>query len=863
MTDRAHRHGRRGPGAAAQRRAALERAGHVLTVVAILHGLVVLGIGWAGGVAVARGQFAGMPPIPPLTAAAFVAAGTALLVLGVGVRGWARVAARLLAALVALLGAVVLLEYLTGVDMGTSGLLLPADLAAAAGGRPGMLAPNSAVCFLLFGSALIALRPPGQRTPVLEWLTLPVAFIALQALIGYAYGAEPLYRLSALAPIPLPTAAGLLLLSCALLCMRPEQGLVSQLAADDAGGFVARRLLLLSVALPLFIGWVGLQGLRHGLYDIEVGTALIVAGAIFGVSGAVWTSTRALSRADRRRRSAAAALRAGAGRLRRAVEMSPFPQMIHAEDGRVLQISRAWTELTGYAAPEIRTIEAWVERAYGDAAPAALERIRRLYALEQRTDLGGEQPIRTRDGDTRIWLFSSAPLGRLHNGRRLVISAAADVTERTRAEQEVRRTNRRLMFLFDATSRLLASRDPHQLIQTLYREVAELLGLDVYFHYVITEDRGRLVLELSSFDGLSAADTRALRRLELGQPVCGMAAATGRRVVSETGGRSQVRMPAPLRELGVRAYVCHPLTARDQVVGTLAFGTRARDRFTGDELGMLQAVADQVALAVDRAQAEDRERSARLGAEQASRAKDQFLAVVSHELRTPLTAVVGYTDLLQADVAGELTAAQRRFVERIRESAWSLASVIDEILTFVRTQARQEEVRPEPTDAVRVVREVIGTLQPEAMRKGLALKTRLPEHSRMIHSDGAKLRRIVTNLLGNAVKFTDQGEVRVDLAFSHSALRIDVTDTGPGIPPEFHERIFDPFIQVDASETRTKNGTGLGLTITRELTRLLGGEVSVASEPGRGSTFTVELPVAAAVHGGDGAHLSRGPGAGS
>lgn len=522
--------------------------------------------------------------------------------------------------------------------------------------------------------------------------------------------------------------------------------------------------------------------------------------------------------------------------------MSPFPVMIHAEDGEVLELSRAWTELSGYGMAEIPTVAAWTAHAYGERGGAMLEQIQTLYELTGRLADYSEHVIRTKRGETRIWSFSSGPLGRLGDGRRLVISAAVDVTERTRSELELRRTNERLGFLFDATSRLLASEDPRMLVEALYAELAGLMDLDVYFNYITEEREGRPMLHLASFGGVTPESIRSCRWLEYGEAISGTAALRRQRIIVENVQVGDDPLAAGVRGLGVTAYVCHPLIAREELAGTISFGTSRRPRFAADELALLQAVADQVALALERARAYDAEREARKAAEQGNRAKDQFLAVVSHELRTPLTAVVGYTDLLEADVAGSLTEVHRKFVSRIRESAWSLANVIDDILTFARTHAQQERVRREWMDPAQLARDALAVVQPEATRKGLVLKSSIPDGGR-VNMDPGKLRRILVNLLGNAVKFTDAGEVALGMQLENGSLRFAVTDTGPGIPADFLDRIFDPFIQVDASETRTKSGTGLGLTITRELATLLDGSVTVCSTPGAGSTFTVELPV--------------------
>jgi PAS domain S-box-containing protein len=234
--------------------------------------------------------------------------------------------------------------------------------------------------------------------------------------------------------------------------------------------------------------------------------------------------------------------------------------------------------------------------------------------------------------------------------------------------------------------------------------------------------------------------------------------------------------------------------------------------------------------------------AARDSAEAASRAKSQFLAVISHELRTPLTAVIGYSDLLETGVLGELQEAQKQPLARIRHSAWHLVALIDEILSFSKAEAGKEQVRLQETDAADVVDSVVSLLEPEASRRGVRLNGHVTAPVRVI-TDSGKLRQIVMNLVGNAVKFTDHGEVNVLLeARDGGTVTIRVRDTGPGIPSDQLERIFEPFTQCDQGLTREKGGAGLGLAVSRRLARLLGGDVYVESVPGRGSTFTVTLP---------------------
>jgi two-component system, chemotaxis family, CheB/CheR fusion protein len=243
----------------------------------------------------------------------------------------------------------------------------------------------------------------------------------------------------------------------------------------------------------------------------------------------------------------------------------------------------------------------------------------------------------------------------------------------------------------------------------------------------------------------------------------------------------------------------------------------------------------------ERAEAERATRVARDAAEKASAAKSQFLGVISHELRTPLTAVIGLSDLMRSGVVGELNPKQTDYIERIRLSSWHLVAIIDEILTYTRSEAGKQDVRLAHVDVAEIVREVTGMLSADT--RGLELVVEGAAEPVVVTSDGGKLRQIVTNLVGNALKYTDSGSVRVVVEHDDEQLSVRVEDTGPGIPEEWQEEVFQAFVQVDSSSTRDRGGTGLGLAVARRLAQLLGGDVHLVSEPGDGCTFELRLPV--------------------
>ena len=237
------------------------------------------------------------------------------------------------------------------------------------------------------------------------------------------------------------------------------------------------------------------------------------------------------------------------------------------------------------------------------------------------------------------------------------------------------------------------------------------------------------------------------------------------------------------------------------------------------------------------------ERTARAEAEDANRAKTRFLTVMSHELRTPLNAIGGYAELIELEIHGSVTPAQREALQRIQRSERHLLGLIESVLSFARVEAGTVRFDIRKVDTSELVSAAEALVEPQAQSRGLRVELVDCERSRWISADPEKARQILLNLLSNAMKFTPRGgRITVTCASRGDVVEISVADSGMGIPADKLDSIFEPFVQVDTRLTRTQEGVGLGLAISRDLARGMGGDLSAESTFGEGACFTLRLP---------------------
>jgi signal transduction histidine kinase len=259
----------------------------------------------------------------------------------------------------------------------------------------------------------------------------------------------------------------------------------------------------------------------------------------------------------------------------------------------------------------------------------------------------------------------------------------------------------------------------------------------------------------------------------------------------------------------------------------------------------METIAAQTVLAIQKArlfsQVEEKSRELEI----ASRHKSQFLANMSHELRTPLNSVLGFTEMLADGLYGELPEKAKATLGRVEANGRHLLGLINDVLDLSKIEAGQLTLSINDYAVGQIVRTVVATTEPLARAKGLRLSATVAEGLPLGRGDERRLSQVLLNLVGNAVKFTDRGEIEITANAKNGLFEIEVRDTGTGIAPEHQTRIFEEFQQVDESSTRQKGGTGLGLAISKRIVEMHGGTIGIVSALGSGSTFRVAIPIKA------------------
>ena len=747
-------------------------------------------------------------PMNPATAVAFAFAAASLGLSQPGAGAGRRCAARLLASAVLLTAALRVVEFLWPAwHIGVDTVLFRDKL------NGNRIAPQTALNFLLLGLGLLLPDwSPWRRQRLASYLAAAAAAVSLVAVTGYAYAILAFYGIANYNPMALNTAFGFLALAAGVALARPDAEPVAavvrrwSLGKTIAAGYAAALLMLCVVGLAAYH-----NTLRLVEHDRLNSAGLAAQAALLGLSAEVNDAEAAqrgfLITGDERYlepyHRAVADIEPAADRLR--ALLADDPEQLRRFDALRPLVAARFDLLR-------RTIEARRSGGFDAALPAVMEgegkrltdAIRAAVydmssaeAADARSRRHAQARAATRTLRTIGW-GSLAAFGLVGAAGFLVHRGMA---ARSRAEAALRESEERLRSILDNTSSVVYVKDLAGRYLMVSRRVEALLG------------RPRREIEGGTDYDLLPAD------------LADAMAANDRRVL-EAGRAMEFEEVLRYADGGDHTYISvkFPLVNR-----------------AGETYGICGISTD----ITERKRAEAELHQAKASAEAASRAKSAFLANMSHEIRTPMTAIVGYAEmLLKPD---QPPAERLDCVQTIRRNGEHLLGVINDILDLSKIEAGQLSCESVPCSPAAVLWEVASMMRARAAAKGLRFEVEAAAGlvPQTIRSDPTRLRQVLINLAGNAVKFTRAGTVRVTVGLAagpdgpEPRLRFEVSDTGIGITVEQAGRLFEPFTQADASTTRRFGGTGLGLAISRRLARMLGGDITVTSAPGQGSTFAL------------------------
>jgi PAS domain S-box-containing protein len=505
-------------------------------------------------------------------------------------------------------------------------------------------------------------------------------------------------------------------------------------------------------------------------------------------------------RAEDHLKQRSAAVAASEARFRALVEAAASVVWTARADGSVEEMPR-WRALTGQSEEEHRGF-GWLDAIHPDDR----ERTRMLWqsGVETGRSIDTECRVRQQDGSYR-W-YNARAVAVLNDDRtvREWVGVWVDIDERNRAREE----RARLAAIVESSDDAIVGKTLDGII-TSWNRAAEAM-----FGYTGAETLGRHI-SLIIPPERRAEEDEVLARLRRGEKVDHF----------ETE-----RQAKDGRRLNISLTVSPIRDANGRVIGASKVARDITERRLADE-ALRQAKAD----------AEEAQRMA----EAANRAKSEFLASMSHELRTPLNAILGYAELVQLGIHGPVTEGQRGAMERLRRSAEHLLALVNDVLGFAKLEAGvvQYNIAPVPVDALLSSLETL--IAPQVGARALRYCYERCDPSIKVQADADKMRQIVINLLANAIKFTPAGGgITLACAADARRVRINVRDTGTGIPPQKLEAIFEPFVQAERQLSQPGEGVGLGLAISRDLARAMGGDITVVSTVKKGSTFTLTLPAA-------------------
>ncbi|MEO7962156.1 MAG: PAS domain S-box protein [Ginsengibacter sp.] len=674
------------------------------------------------------------------------------------------------------------------------------------------MAPGTIVNFVLIGTGLFLTDRKSNGKIVPSQVVIFIAFIlSLWAIIGNLYASGPTEEFFVFRPMAIQSAIAFILLTSAVLLCRYKTGFVSVLTNKNIGGIIIRRLLPIGVVSPIIVTFLRLQGRRMNLFSEEFGSALAIVFIVSVFATLMWWLARSLNNIEGKKKEAELSLinitkelTSNETKYRNLIENSGVVMYTCSLEGYFTFCSTKAYELTGYSSAEL-TGTHFLALVKDDWKNEVMEK----YKNQMKNNLDEtliEFCISTKNGELK-WVEQSAILvkedGRLVGFQCLV----KDISERKQMEDVLRKYEIELV------------QNQKRLQSVLDNATAFIYIKDLEGKYLVTNRQFKEIFKVD--------DNQAIGKtpFDIMEPHIAQNCIESSNEVIRTGKHLEMEEAIEMED-GTHHFLITKfplLDSQNQIYGLGGIGTDITER----------------------ARNEEQLKQSKKIAEDAKKLQEQFLANMSHEIRTPMNGIQGMTDLL---LDTQLDPEQKDFASTIKKSSDNLLVIINDILDFSKIQAGKLTIEKIDFKLNEVTDNIKAIFRQRVQEKGLHLLFEIDRHlPSTLNGDPYRLNQILVNIIGNAIKFTSNGGITVNINMRNKTsdeilLDFKISDTGIGIPADKLGDIFESFTQATSDTSRKYGGTGLGLAITKQLLELQGGTVSVQSEINTGTTFQICLP---------------------
>ncbi|PIR20676.1 MAG: hypothetical protein COV45_05060 [Deltaproteobacteria bacterium CG11_big_fil_rev_8_21_14_0_20_47_16] len=843
-------------------------------VLIVLVGCAVLA-GWIFNIEVLKSVFPGFATMKVNTA-------ICLIVAGLGIRlqmsqnvivQWG---ARLCGLFVSLIGAVSLSEYIWNWNAHIDTLFYDSIVAESFQVAPhGRMSITTAVMSTLMGISLFAANTRFRSLIMLNVGTaLLVATFSLLATAGYFYGASSLYSFGPYATVALHTALSFLVLSGAMFLSLPTSPIMIEITSDYSGSTIARRLLFLAAILPLIMGEVSLWGEQQGYYDTPMGVALQALSNIAVFTVLIWLTAHSINTSDAQREGVSKKLADNEERMRLIMKATNDGIWDWDLTTRCAWSNAVFATAMGFdcASEGNKVHEYWAEHLHPD------DRERCLASLDLVINSGQQywtEEFRIRQADGHYnYILIRGYVVRDDNGNALrMVGSVMDMTHQKRIEEELRTSRdeldakvqertKEIQIANESLSKEVLQRDRFNsrlLIQySVSKVISDAKSLDEVIHKILAlvctqlgwqvaavwrVNAAKNVMECTDFWHTPLKDfaefEKATRQTtfapEIGLPGRVWSFGEPAWIKDVTKDVNFPRAPYAEKE-NLHAAFGFPILVAGHVIGVIEFFNNEVQPPDGDLMQSLSSIGNQLGQLIIRKEAEAK-------VEEAVAIREEFTSMVSHELRSPLSVIQGGVEMVLDGVDGPINDAQKKHLTASLRNVDRLGRLINNVLDFQKIESGNVKLQIEPQEVNGLVDELADGFQEVAKKKGLHLELELGKNLPRALYDKDAIAQVVTNLLSNAMKFTEKGKVTIKTEQKNGAICITVADEGMGIKEEDKHKLFKSFSQIRSQGSPNIPGSGLGLAISKKMVEANHGEISVESSYGHGTSFYVKLPI--------------------